>query len=233
MRYRLICFDAGFTLIEPIRTTAEMLASVLVDAGIPPTEAALQRAWDAADTWFLEEYHRPGNDTWIADERIQRTWLHHHSLMLRELDVDDPGQRLAEAAIAAYAAPDNWRPYPDVAAALDALRRPGRAIGVVSDWSSRLPALLDALGIGGRVDFVLTSATAGAAKATPMFYRMALERAGVAPDAALMVGDSYEADVLGARAVGMDGVLLDRYARYDKLDVPIIRSLGELVGMAD
>jgi FMN phosphatase YigB (HAD superfamily) len=46
-----------------------------------------------------------------------------------------------------------------------------------------------------------------------------------------MVGDSYEADVLGARAVGMDGVLLDRYARYDQLDVPIIRSLEELVGM--
>jgi putative hydrolase of the HAD superfamily len=231
MRYRLICFDAGFTLIEPVRTTAATLAAMLANAGIAPTEAALQRAWDAADAWFLEEYHRPGNDTWIADERIQRTWLHHHGLMLRELGVDDPGQALAGAAIAAYAAPENWRPYPDVAAALDALRRPGRAIGVVSDWNSRLPALLDVLGIGGRVDFVLTSATAGAAKPSPVFYRIALERAGVAPDAALMVGDSYEADVLGARAAGMDGVLLDRYARYDKLDVPIIRSLEELVGM--
>jgi putative hydrolase of the HAD superfamily len=233
MRYRLICFDAGFTLIEPLRTTAATLAAVLADAGVPPTETALQRAWDAADAWFLEEYHRPGNDTWIADERIQRTWLHHHSLMLRELGVDDPGQRLAEATIAAYAAPENWRAYPDVPGGLDALRRPGRAIGVVSDWSSRLPELLDALGIGGRVDFVLTSATAGAAKAGPAFYRMALERAGVAPHQALMVGDSYEADILSSRAVGIDGVLLDRYGRYDKLDVPIIRSLEELVGMVD
>jgi putative hydrolase of the HAD superfamily len=231
MRYRLICFDAGFTLIEPIRTTAATLAAVLASAGIPLAEAALQRAWDIADAWFLEEYHRPGNDTWTADERIQRTWLHHHSLMLHELGVDDAGQHLAEATIAAYAAPENWRPYPDVPAALDALRRPGRRIGVVSDWSSRLPALLDALGIGTRVDFVLTSATVGAAKPAPAFYHMALERAGVTPHQALMVGDSYEADVLGARAAGMDGVLLDRYARYDQLDVPIIRSLEELVAM--
>jgi putative hydrolase of the HAD superfamily len=78
---------------------------------------------------------------------------------------------------------------------------------------------------------VLASATAGAAKAEPAFYRMALERAGVAPHQALMVGDSYEADILSARAVGVDGVLLDRYARYDTLDVPVIRSLEELVGM--
>ena len=231
MRYRLICFDAGFTLIEPIRSTAATLAAVLERAGIPPSEAALQRAWDAADAWFLEEYHRPGNDTWTADERIQRTWLRHHGLMLRELAVDDPGQALATAAIAAYSAPENWRPYPDVVAALDALRRPGRALGVVSDWSSALPALLDALGVGGRLDFVLASAAAGAAKPAPAFYRLALERAGVAPDQALMVGDSYEADVLGARAAGMDGVLLDRYARYGKLAVPIIRSLEELVGV--
>jgi putative hydrolase of the HAD superfamily len=231
MRYHLICFDAGFTLIEPVRTTAATLATVLERAGMSPTEAALQRAWDAADAWFMEQYHRPGNDTWTADERIQRTWLQHHGLMLRELAVDDPDQRLAEAVIAAYGAPQNWRLYPDAPAALDALRRPGRALGVVSDWSSRLPALLDALGLGGRLDFVLTSATAGAAKPAPAFYRMALERAGVAPHQALMVGDSYEADVLGARAAGMDGVLLDRYARYGKLAVPIIRSLKELVGV--
>jgi putative hydrolase of the HAD superfamily len=227
----LICFDAGFTLIEPVRTTAATLAAVLASMGIPPTDAALQRAWDAADAWFLEEYQRPGNDTWSADERIQRTWLHHHGLMLRELGIDDPDQRLADAVIAAYAAPENWRAYPDVPAILDGLRRRGRVLGVVSDWSSRLPALLDALGLSRRLDFVLTSVTAGAAKPAAAFYRMALERAGVAPHEALMVGDSYEADVLGARSAGMDAVLLDRYARYTEADVPIIRSLEELAGM--
>jgi FMN phosphatase YigB (HAD superfamily) len=53
----------------------------------------------------------------------------------------------------------------------------------------------------------------------------------VAPHQALMVGDSYEADVLGARSAGVDGVLLDRYGRYDTADVLVIRSLEELVGV--
>ena len=43
-----------------------------------------------------------------------------------------------------------------------------------------------------------------------------------------MVGDSYEADVGGARAAGMDAVLLDRDGTATVADVPIIRSLVEL-----
>src|SRR6266487_59389 len=133
MRYRLICFDAGFTLIEPRRSTAATLAAVLASEGIPPTEDTLRRAWDAADRWFLQEYHRPGNDTWISDDRIQRTWQDHHGLMLKELGVDDPDRRRADAVIATYNTPENWRLYPDVLPALDALKRPDRIFGVVSD----------------------------------------------------------------------------------------------------
>jgi putative hydrolase of the HAD superfamily len=233
MRYQLICFDAGVTLIEPIRTTAATLADMLARAGIPPTEAALQRAWDAADQWFWEEYQRPDNDTWTSDERIRRTWRQHHGLMLRELAVDDPEERLADAVIDAYSTPANWRRYPDALATITALRRPGRTLGVVSDWSSQLPRLLETLDLARHFDFVLTSATAGAAKPAAAFYRLALERARAAPHQALMVGDSYAADVLGARAAGIDGVLLDRYGRYETADVPVIRSLAELAGMLD
>ena len=233
MRYQLICFDAGFTLIEPRRTTAATLAAMLASAGQAPTDEALQRAWDAADRWFWEEYHRPGNDTWTSDERIRYTWRRHQGLMLRELGVDDPNERLADAVIATYSTPENWRPYADVPAALAAIRRPGRALGVVSDWSSQLPQILAALDLSRHFDFILTSATAGAAKPSAQFYQLALRAAGVAPAAALMVGDSYEADMLGARSAGMGGVLLDRGERYAELDVPIIRSLAELPALLD
>ena len=233
MRYRLICFDAGFTLIEPRRSTAATLAAVLASEGIPPTEDMLRRAWDAADSWFLQEYHRPGNDTWISDDRIHRTWLDHHRLMLKELRVDDLDQRLANAVIAAYNRPENWRLYPDVLPALDALKRPDRTFGVVSDWSSRLPLLLETLGVDQYFDFILVSATAGAAKPSAEFYRMALQKTGVAPSAALMVGDSYTADILGARAAGMGAVLLDRQGYYPAADVPVIRALTELAPLVD
>jgi putative hydrolase of the HAD superfamily len=229
MRYKLICFDAGFTLIKPRRTTRAALAEVLRGAGHPPfSEELLARAWGVADRWFWQEYHRPDNDTWSSDERIRSTWLRYHGLMLGDLGIDDADQRLAAAVHASHAARDNWELYADVRPALARLSRPGLTLGVVSDWSSELPDVLDALGIGQHFSFVLASAAAGAAKPAATFYQLALRLAGVTPREALMVGDSYAADVLGARAAGMDAVLIDRRGAPPDPDVPVIHELTEL-----
>jgi len=48
-----------------------------------------------------------------------------------------------------------------------------------------------------------------------------------------MVGDSYAADILGARAAGMDAVLLDRQGHHPAADVPVIRALTELAPLVD
>ncbi len=45
-------------------------------------------------------------------------------------------------------------------------------------------------------------------KPSPDFFRLALDTAGVAPARAVMVGDDLGADVAGAQAVGMRGVLV-------------------------
>jgi putative hydrolase of the HAD superfamily len=115
-----------------------------------------------------------------------------------------------------------------VAPALRALEGSGLQLGIISDWSSRLPAILSTHGIAEQFQFVLASGAVGAAKPSPQLYRLALEQAGVEPGAALMVGDSYRADVLGARSVGMAGVLLDRAGSAGAVEGPVIRSLHEL-----
>ena len=66
------------------------------------------------------------------------------------------------------------------------------------------------LGLDRYLDFVLPSGAVGVAKPNPAFFAMALEHAGVAPAEALMVGDSYRADVRGAWSAGMDAVWLNR-----------------------
>ena len=76
----------------------------------------------------------------------------------------------------------------------------------------------------------------GVAKPNPGFYRLALDEAGVRPEEALMVGDSYRADVHGAWAAGMDAVWLNRHEGMNitpddeplPTDVRQIRSLDEL-----
>lgn len=54
----------------------------------------------------------------------------------------------------------------------------------------------------GYFDQIINSEMAGVKKPNPHIFKMALEKAGVQAKNALMIGDSLEADILGAQAVG-------------------------------
>lgn len=210
MSYRLLCLDAGFTLLSPRRTLAEALSGVLAENGQTITEEEMRAAWEEADRYFWDEYHRPDNDTWSADDRIEAYWRRYHSVMLERLGLQTHREMLDRILASQFAA-DAWEPYPDVLPMLTAVRGQGNVrIGVVSDWGSNLRGILAELGLDRQLDFVLPSGAVGVAKPNPAFFRLALDEAGVAPHEALMVGDSYRADVRGAWSAGMDAVWLDR-----------------------
>ena len=235
MAYRLLCLDAGFTLLSPRHTLADALSDVLASDGHPITEDELRAAWEEADQWFWDEYHRPGNDTWSDDSRIEDYWRRYHGVMLERLGVEARAEVL-DRILASQFATDAWELYPDVEPMLDAVRADGVTVGIVSDWGSNLHPIIGELGIDRYLDFVLPSGAVGVSKPNPAFYRMALEHAGVAPGDALMVGDSYRADVRGAWSAGMDAVWLDRHEGLRitpagepvPTDVRVIRSLDEL-----
>jgi putative hydrolase of the HAD superfamily len=204
------------------------------------TEADVRRAWEVADQWFWDEYHRPDNQTWGDDAQIERTWRAYHSLMLGELGFADRAHELLDEILASQFAADSWELYPDVGPALDELRDrwPDIRIGVISDWGSNLEGILDGLGLDRWLDFVLASGAVGVAKPDPQLFQMALDRAGCRAEEGLMVGDSLRADVEGARGAGMEGVLLAREEadapdhRGPRIEVPagvrVIPSLREL-----
>ena len=233
MRYRLVCLDAGFTLLAPRRTLADALAGVLAERGHPVTHDQLQAAWEVADRWFWEEYHRPDNRTWGDDAAIERTWRDYHSLMLAELGYADRSHRVLDAILASQFSADAWELYPDAEPALSDLKAMGAKLAVISDWGSNLGGILSGLGLDRYLDVVLASGAVGLAKPDPALFRLAAERAGVEPMEAVMVGDSYRADVTGALAAGMGGLLLVRpESRADPEPPPegaqVIASLGEL-----
>ena len=235
MSYRLLCLDAGFTLLSPRRTLADALSSVLVAHGHAVTEDEMRAAWEEADRWFWDEYHRPGNDTWSDDARIEEYWRRYHGVMLERLGLADRREVL-DRILASQFAPETWELYPDVEPMLTAVREMGLRIGIVSDWGSNLRGIVSELGLDRYLDFVLPSGAVGVAKPNPAFFAMALEHAGTAPAEALMVGDSYRADVRGAWSAGMDAVWLDRSegisitppAEPPPADDRVIASLNEL-----
>ena len=108
---------------------------------------------------------------------------------------------------AEYAA---WQPGPHLAPTtpvlLEALRDRGLKTGLISngfDPPDLVRAELARLGVAQLLDVIVMSGDAGARKPDPAIFRYALEQLGVAPEHALMVGDSVPNDIAGAKAIGM------------------------------
>lgn len=229
-RYRAISLDAGYTLIHPVREAPELVAATLEAHHIHPSPAELTSAWRSAERLFLADYRAPESLTWTSDGLIQALYERYYGQWLADLGLADPERRHARAIIADYNDPANWAPYEGVGEALADLHGRGYRLGVVSDWVSGLPRILHRLRLSRYLDWVLVSAAIGFNKPSPALYRLAVSRAGVPAEAMVHVGDSYYADVLGARTVGMDAVLIDWRGRsWPRLDVPVIHRLTDLV----
>jgi len=78
------------------------------------------------------------------------------------------------------------------------------------------------------MDAAVSSAETGAVKPAPRMFSALLGLLGVAPAAAVMIGDSVEDDVEGAVASGCGAILLDRSGRAAGAPLPRIESLAEL-----
>ncbi|MBM3531899.1 MAG: phosphoglycolate phosphatase [Alphaproteobacteria bacterium] len=105
-------------------------------------------------------------------------------------------------------------PYPGVVATLTRLRDEGRRLAVCTNKAERVThAVLRVLGLDGFFDAVIGGDTLAARKPDPAPLRAAIERLGVGPDEAIMVGDN-EHDAATARAAGIPCVLVTYgYAR--------------------
>lgn len=75
---------------------------------------------------------------------------------------------------------------------------------------------------------VITSENAGAKKPDEAIFRYALKTTGAEVEASLFVGDDYEADVLGALAMGFEVIFYNPERQPNPVRVAEIRHLGEL-----
>ena len=124
------------------------------------------------------------------------------------------------------------RPAPGLFEALGPLRAAGLKLAICSN-APFPPELMrrqvEALGIAALMDAVVFSSEIGRRKPAPELYLAALERLGVAPAAALFVGDRPREDYQGPRRLGMRAVLCSALAREPiPAGLPVIDSLGQL-----
>jgi putative hydrolase of the HAD superfamily len=111
---------------------------------------------------------------------------------------------------------------------LPRLRGSGRRLVVVSNWDVSLHEVLERVGLAGLLDGILTSAEVGARKPDAAIFARALAVAGASAGDAIHVGDSVAEDVAGARAAGIEPVLVRRDGAAGPAGVKTIASLAEL-----
>jgi HAD superfamily hydrolase (TIGR01549 family) len=121
---------------------------------------------------------------------------------------------------------------PDAPAALRRVKAAGLGVGVISNSNGRARAILEAAGLGADLDFVIDSGIVGVEKPDPRIFALALAEAGAAPKEAVYVGDLYSVDVLGARAAGLDAVLIDPRGHGGPRDCPVARGIAHAVALA-
>ncbi|MFQ5450652.1 MAG: HAD-IA family hydrolase [Nitrospinaceae bacterium] len=124
-----------------------------------------------------------------------------------------------------------WRVYEDVSDSeiFNRLKTRGVVLGVISNWDSRLPETLKAMGLARHFKFILVSTVVGSAKPDPRIFQEALRRSGVKANEACHIGDEPHTDISGARNAGIDAILIDRQGRHGNQVSPTVQSFTQLV----
>ncbi|MGD0802480.1 MAG: HAD family hydrolase [Candidatus Bathyarchaeia archaeon] len=187
---------------------------------------------------FVEAYRRIARSQvaeaeangWTEIDYVKRLVL-----TLEELGVGEP-QRSTYAKMAwdEYLAewPRQTSFYPDTPALLGQLRGMYK-LGVVTNFMDGPTArkVFDDLGYKKIFGSLIVSAEVGYMKPAPILFERALGELGSRPENALMVGDTYEADIVGAHALGIRCVLIDLYGASEeqlKCSDAVIKRIGDL-----
>ncbi len=218
--YDVVFLDAGGVLVSP---HPDPIAARFLDAGF------------AIDSARLLEAHYQGMLA-IDDAHAEpEVFDDYHRAYVRHLGLD--GNQAAAALLQ-----DLWgrsglwsQPLPWAAAGLAAIAATGVPIVIVSNADGTVAELLTSTGLlqvgagpGVAVAGIIDSGTVGVAKPDPRIFELALTVAETTADRAVHIGDAYQYDVLGARAAGIDPVLVDPYGLHLNADCHRVASLVEV-----
>lgn len=221
-KIRAVTFDVGHTLIEPRDSVGNIYAEIAARHGRPGLSPA------ELDRRFLTVLQaRGGAVNTRADwaEIVDDTFVGLISPAPSETFFPELFERFAQAS--------EWRIYDDVRPTLKELARLGIRLGIISNWDDRLRPLLAALELAPHFEVTMVSAEFGCSKPAREIFDSAAKLFGLPPDEILHVGDNWNADVEGARAVGFRSVQIMRGSPAGDDRLASLRDLAELVARAD
>jgi HAD superfamily hydrolase (TIGR01549 family) len=218
MTVRAVLFDVDFTLCRPgPELSAERYERIAARHGVRLDVGRYDEAREAA---VLNLKRHP---ELLHDEAI---W--HRFTEEIFLGMGGPAEIASECATEierGWEVAENFELFEDALPVLEELRVAGVEIGLVSNGIRDLTEFVAHHRLD--VDAIVDSRSHGRVKPHPTIFQAALDVLGVAPAEAVMVGDSLEEDVEGARALGMQAILIDREDRHPDVE----QRLTDLYGL--
>jgi putative hydrolase of the HAD superfamily len=234
---RTVFFDAGFTLLHPNPSSPEICQKVCQQLGLHIHIDEFNQRMTEADEYYFRQT-RLKRHTWASEQTINEFWIEYYMNLLRPL-IEEHNEpliyELARRITRQFDEHTSWQVYSDVFPVLKTLKAHNYTLGVISDWGIALGPILRRLHLTGYFDCLLVSAVTRHAKPSPALYELALQRSNSIPDYTIHIGDSYIHDVLGARAVGITPILLDRHKHLEEnnVDCLLVHSLHDLLELLE
>ena len=228
LKLRAIFFDLGGTLLKPRRD--RIVQNILESEGIYIPLHLIQDAHHAANAWWQEFY----GGRVLSGQEEEKAFKELNLFVLEKIGLTTDrvlSEHLVTLVVKHWSeAEKRIQPelYPDVQPYLQKLKSRGYILGLISNAAPKDEEIVSRVGLNRYMDHIVISGIIGVAKPDEGIFRHALSLASVSSDECLHVGDSYKADVLGARRAGIRAVLIDRDDRHPEADCPRIRSLDEL-----
>ena len=206
---RAVFFDFFATLIfwtQPLRITLRKIAD----------RYQLRLDWSVYDEAraILTEAYETSKPTDNIRDTIFRQ-LDGCCAILRKLGVREHVDQIAWEVLQyehALFSRNNATLYEDVLPTLNRLQQMNLKMGIISNWDTPLHAMVEELGLAPYFEVVVASHDQRVRSAKPdaAIFEYALNAVGVSPKETIHVGDSFEADIMGAHAAGIRAILLDR-----------------------
>jgi HAD superfamily hydrolase (TIGR01549 family) len=209
MAVRAVMFDVDFTLCRPgPELSADRYARIAARHGLTLDTSRYDDAREAA----------------VLNLRRHPELLHDESIWHRFTEeifigMGGPERIASECATEieeGWALSENFELFEDALPVLEELRLAELRIGLVSNGIRDLTEFVAHHRLD--VDAIVDSRSHGRVKPHPTIFEAALERLGTSAGDAVMVGDSLEEDIEGARALGMRAILIDREDRHPDVE---------------
>ncbi len=203
-----VIFDLGHTLMyldstwpEVLQRGADDLAAFLDQQGLDLDSEAFARTNLARRAEGLVQARQTLREV-TAEDSMRWTFGH--------FGLPDPDPALVRGAIDAFFAYEEagWLAYPAALPTLRELAGRGLRLGMFSNATHDplIQRLVDRFGFRRWLDPALSSAGTGIRKPDPAAFAPILVAWGLHPASVVMVGDTSDADILGARRAGMRSV---------------------------